>query len=30
MTVPLKKSYYAYIPLYMHKRLPAFGNEKEQ
>ena len=25
-----KSSHYAYIPLYMHKTLPTFGNEKEQ
>ena len=26
----LKNSYYAYIPLYMNKRPPTLGNEKEQ
>ena len=26
----LKNYYYAYIPPYMHKTLPALGNEKEQ
>ena len=26
----LKNSYYAYIPLYMHKKLPKLWNEKEQ
>ena len=26
----LKNSHYAFIPLYMHKMLPALGNEKEQ
>ena len=25
-----KNSHYDYIPMYMHKTLPTFGNEKEQ